>query len=80
MARYHFHLHECGTVIPDEEGLEKPDMDGVREEALLSARELMSNEMMRGKLCLGCHIEVQDEAGEVVLILPFKDAVEVTGI
>jgi hypothetical protein len=22
MARYYFHLHECGTVIPDEEGLQ----------------------------------------------------------
>jgi hypothetical protein len=80
MARYHFHLHECGTVIPDEEGLEKPDLESVRQEALMSARELMCNEMRSGKLCLGCRIEVQDEAGRVVLTLPFKEAVEVSGI
>jgi hypothetical protein len=35
MARYHFHLHECGTVIPDEEGLEKPGLESVRQEALM---------------------------------------------
>jgi hypothetical protein len=80
MARYHFHLHECGTIIRDEEGLKKPDLDSVREQALRSAREIMGGEIKSGKLCLGCHIEVQDEAGQVVLVVPLKDAVEVTGI
>jgi hypothetical protein len=72
MARYHFHLHECGTVIPDEEGLERPDLESVRQEALVSARELVANELRQGKVCLSCHIEVQDEAGQGVLTLPFK--------
>ncbi|HEX8444056.1 MAG TPA: hypothetical protein VF631_10475 [Allosphingosinicella sp.] len=80
MARYHFHIDECGTIITDDEGLKKPDMESVRHEALMSAREIMCGEMKRGKLCLSCHIEVQDEAGHVVYILPFKQAVEVTGI
>jgi hypothetical protein len=80
MARYHFHLHECGTFIPDEEGVEKRDMESVRHEALRAARELMCAEMMRGKLCLGCQIEVQDAAGEVVYILPFKEGVAITGV
>jgi hypothetical protein len=80
MARYHFNLHQCGTTIADEEGLEKPDLESVRHEALMSAREIMCNEMMSGKLCLSCHIEVQDAAGQVVHVLPFKEAVEVTGI
>jgi hypothetical protein len=80
MARYHFHLHECGTIIRDEEGLEKPDLESVRQEALMSARELLCGEMMRGKLCLSCHIEIQDEAGEVVYVMPFKEAVAITGL
>jgi hypothetical protein len=80
MARYYFHLHECGTVIPDEEGLDKPDMESVRWEALRAARELMCTEMMQGKLCLACHIEVRDAADEVVHVLPFKEAVKVTGV
>ena len=80
MARYHFHLHECGSVISDEEGLDKPDLESVRHEALMSAREIMSNEVKIGKLCLGCHIEVEDEAGQVVLTLPFKEAVQVSGL
>jgi hypothetical protein len=80
MARYHFHVHECGTVIDDEEGLERPNLESVRHEALISAREIMSNEVKNGKLCLSCHIEVQDETGQVVLTLPFKEAVQVVGI
>jgi hypothetical protein len=80
MARYHFHLHECGTVITDDEGLDKPDLESVRFEALMSAGEIMSNEVKKGKLCLSCHIEVEDEAGQVVLTLPFKEAVQVSGV
>jgi hypothetical protein len=80
MARYHFHLHECGTVITDEEGLDKPDLESVRHEAVMSAREIMCNEMKKGKLCLGCHIEVEYEVGQVVLTVPFKEAVQVSGI
>jgi hypothetical protein len=79
MARYHFHLHECGTTILDEEGLDKSDMESVYQEALIGARELMCAEMMKGRLCLGCHIEVQNEAGNVVLELPFTEAVTVKG-
>jgi hypothetical protein len=44
------------------------------------AREIMSNEVKNGKLCLSCHIEVEDEAGQVVLTLPFKEAVQVSGL
>jgi hypothetical protein len=80
MPLYHFHLHECGTVIIDEEGLEKPNMKSVREEAVMGARELMASKLMKGKVCLSCHIEVTNAAGEVVYTLPFKKAVAVLGI
>ena len=80
MARYHLHLHECGTITTDEEGLDRPDMESARHEALVAAREVMCGELMNGKLCLDCHIEVQDEAGRVVHVLPFTQAVEVTGL
>jgi hypothetical protein len=80
MTRYHFNLHAFGTVILDEEGIEMPDLDAVRHEAIMSARELMCSELRTGKLCLGCHIEVQDAAGQVVLTLAYKEAIELSGI
>jgi hypothetical protein len=55
-------------------------MKSVREEAVMGARELMASKLMKGKVCLSCHIEVTNAAGEVVYTLPFKKAVAVIGI
>ena len=80
MARYFFHLHECGTITRDAEGQELPDDAAVREEALRLARNIMAGEIEGGRLCLLCKIEVHDEAGQLVMYMPFKDAVVVTGL
>lgn len=80
MARYYFNLEECGQVVPDEEGIERDNLEAVRAEALRSAREVMCAELNEGRLCLSCHIEVRDETGATVLTLPFKDAVTISGL
>ena len=79
MARYFFHLHECGTLYADAEGLDRITMDDVRDEAYRAAREVMCAELADGRLCLSCRIEVRDETGAVVLDLPFREAVTITG-
>ncbi len=78
MARYFFHLHECGTVIRDEEGHDLVGIDAVRREATLAARALMAAEVQEGRLCLGCCIEVRDARGEVVLTMPFRSALTIS--
>lgn len=80
MARYFFHLHECGTVSLDSTGIERDGIDDVREEACKSAREVMCAELKEGRLCLACYIEVLDDAGTVVLTVPFREAVKITGL
>jgi hypothetical protein len=60
MARYFFNLHECGTLILDEEGREVIDSDQLHALAIKEARQLMSVEVARGELCLSCRIEVLD--------------------
>lgn len=80
MARYFFHLHECGTLSEDREGVDRTTLDDVREEACRAAREVMCAEVAEGRLCLSCRIEVKDEAGAVVLDLPFREAVTITGL
>lgn len=77
MPRYHFHLHECGQIISDDEGIDLPDVAAAHEEAVTSARELIAAEVQQGRLCLRCRIEVVDEQQRPVLVLPFTDAVEV---
>jgi hypothetical protein len=80
MARYFFHLHECGTVIVDKEGAELADLVAVRDRALRAARDVMAAEVLQGKLCLGCCIVVEDGGYNEVLRVPFRDAVDVTGL
>lgn len=80
MPRYHFHLHECGVFIPDEEGRDLPDGAAARAAAFHEARALMSAEVQRGTLCLSCHIDIVDEAQALVATIPFRDALAVTGL
>lgn len=79
MARFHFNLHECGDIVIDEDGVERADLAAVRTEAIEAAREVMGAEVKQGRLCLSCHIEVTDEHGERVLVIPFRDALTITG-
>lgn len=80
MARYFFDLHECGSVAADDDGIEHVSLDDARDEAVRAAREIMCSELGEGRLCLSCRIEVKDEAGAVVLTVPFKDAVTISGL
>ena len=77
--RYFFHLHECGKLIPDDEGRELPGAAAARDAALREARTIMAAEVLEGRLCLSCHIDVLDEDGRPVLALPFEEALEIRG-
>lgn len=76
MARYFFHLHESAGFLKDEEGLELPDGDAVRQEALKGARSILGHDVQSGSLDLRGRIEVADAHGRVVLVLPFHEAVQ----
>lgn len=76
MPQYHLHLHRCGTFYPDEEGQSLPNLDSARRLAIVDAREIMAEEMRSGQLCLGCRIEIADATGQVLDVIPFKDAVD----
>jgi hypothetical protein len=79
MARLYFDLFECGTHVPDDEGREC-DAGAVRQIAIAEARDVMAGEVKAGTLCLGCRIDVLDEERKLVLSVPFKEAIAVTGI
>jgi hypothetical protein len=80
MARYYLHLHECGTVYEDMEGIELSDPDAAAVTAVYAARELMAAEVQAGKLCLSCFIAVHDETGRQIVKVPFAEAVDLTGL
>jgi hypothetical protein len=75
MPRYFFHLVLDGTTLPDPEGQELRDADEAWDAARAAAINLMDTSFERAVNWLNCLFEVRDEAGEVVLELPFREAV-----
>ena len=77
--RYYFHLRESGNLIVDDEGRELVGLDAVKAAATAGARSVIAAEAMAGKIPLGAIIEVENEQGERVLDLPFREAVSLDG-
>lgn len=71
-----FHLYD-DVVARDEEGTELPGARSAHDKAIREARNLMSATIMEGHIFLHHRIEVEDDAGAVVAVVPFGDAVRV---
>jgi len=80
MARYYFNLHDGSDVLLDSEGCVLPDLAAAADMAVQAAREMLSADVMEGRLQLAMRIDVADEAGAVVHSLCFPDAIEITGL
>jgi hypothetical protein len=78
MPRYFFHVIN-DLVATDEEGMVLPDLDAAREQAMDSARELVCEAVHKGHLNLDHRIEVEDEEGNTLLSISYRDAFTVTG-
>ena len=73
MPRYFFHIYDHDITL-DEDGRDLPDLAAARELALDSARDLVCESIHRGHLNLDHRIEVQDQQGETVIVLTFREA------
>jgi hypothetical protein len=73
MPRYFFHIYNHDVTM-DEEGQELPDIEAARELALDSARDLVCDSVHLGHLNLDHRIEVEDEQGETLIVLTFREA------
>jgi hypothetical protein len=51
MTRYHFHIHENGRVIRDDEGLELEGKAQVRQEALATGASIAKEAFIAGSAC-----------------------------
>lgn len=80
MSLFHMHIHHCGMLARDEEGLELLDLEAARREAVAGARSIMADELMNGRVCLGCRIEIEDSNGRLLATVPFREAVTLTGL
>ena len=74
MPRYFFDLYD-DMVVQDDAGLELPDVEAARREAIRSARAMACAEVLEGHLNLQHRIEVKDEHGHHVATVRFADVV-----
>ena len=79
MRRFFFHVVDGTGTALDENGLDLGDVRAARDVAVAGARDILAAEIRDGRIDLSWRIEVADGGGEVVLSLPFSDAVSVTG-
>ena len=75
MPRYFFHIKDEATIL-DQEGIELADLKAVRNEAIQTARQSMSERILDGHAPNGRTFIVTDEQGQVVLNFPFKLAID----
>jgi hypothetical protein len=76
---YFFHLRDGQDILLDPEGSQLKGQNEVALRALEAARSLISDDALKGHISLQCHIDVADEAGNLVHCLTFNDAVTITG-
>ena len=61
--RFYFNLGDVHGVIPDEEGIDFPNLDAARAEARTSIQDLLADDIRRGSTTSRRHIEIADEHG-----------------
>jgi hypothetical protein len=64
-------------VAIDPEGIELPNAEAARLNAIHGARDLIADQVKHGYIVLSHWIDVVDDKGGVVLTLPFRDAVSI---
>lgn len=72
--RFYLNMRLRGTLIDDPDGEEFASLAEAREEAVQSAREIMAEALKSGRPLGGWTFEISDEAGNVMLTLPFEEA------
>ena len=77
MPRFFFHIRD-GESVEDPDGMFLPDARSARLEALRNARDIMAEDVRRGRLQLSSWIEVTDEQGEAIFAVPFSEALEIS--
>jgi hypothetical protein len=75
VPRYFFNIITGSGRIIDDEGSELRDLDHARAEAIKDARSLMSTAMQDGRTIFGRSIAICNAEGDVLMLVPFSDAV-----
>ena len=76
--RFYFHVRD-DLSSEDLEGQELASLELARSRAIEGARDIAAEQVRQGTLCLHHRIDICDGSRRLLLSVPFRDAVEVTG-
>ncbi|ATE67237.1 DUF6894 family protein [Rhizorhabdus dicambivorans] len=77
MPQFYFHVFNGTGETHDDEGVDLPDMQSARVRAIIAIRSILGEELNRGLLDFGGMIRITDQNGNLLLEVPFAEAVEV---
>ncbi|NDK48843.1 hypothetical protein GYH37_05600 [Rhizobium laguerreae] len=75
MPRFYFNIVSGTGTIADFEGTELATLEDAKHEAVRDARALMSQAVLSGKDISAREIQVCNEEGAVLLIVPFTETI-----
>ena len=75
MPLFFLHIRDRENLLEDDDGQEFSTLAQAREVAILSAREIMSERIMAGMEPDHSQIEIADASGQILLVVPFLEAV-----
>jgi hypothetical protein len=78
MPRYFLHIHNAHGKAEDEEGIEASSLSEASEIAITGIRDLLAAEVRNGAINFAGRLDIANEAGKVLLSIPFADAVKIT--
>ena len=79
MSRYFFHLRDGEDVLLDPEGRQIEGAEAIARAALIEARSILSDDVLKGRIDLDCRIDVEDDDRNLVHRLHFADALAIVG-
>ncbi len=78
MKCYYFHLNGSGKIDIDDNGLELIGLEAALEMGVTAARDIMSDDVRQGRLCLDLYFVIEESGAEVARV-HFKEVLEITG-
>jgi hypothetical protein len=78
MAIFYLHLSNALGETEDEEGVQAETLAEAREVAIRGIRSLISAEAQNGAINLNGRIDIRDEARQLLLSVPFSDAITIS--
>ncbi len=78
MPKSYLDLIDGADDVFDEEGIHVRSLEDAIAIAVKSAMEIMTADLIEGKLDLRPSISIRDEAGKIVHVVRFRDLVEIT--